>query len=230
MEEKLWTKRYILAVTILFGVCLCSNIVLSVLTIFAKNLTGLDTYAGLMTSVFTIAALSVRFIAGILLDKFNCKRVILGGMILMIIASILFIRCENITSALIYRAIQGVGFGIASTGGSTYVTKICHPTRLLEGVSYAAIANSLTGVIGPSLAYGLIGKDYDRFHLLFIVSTLIAIGTFILMLLGKDAVQISIKASSIENKNEKITWNILYLPILILFLNSLTQRDRKSVV
>ena len=79
MEEKLWTKKYILAVSILFGICFCSNIVLSVLTIFAKNLTGLDTYAGLMTSIFTIAALSVRFAAGVLLDKFNCKRVILSG-------------------------------------------------------------------------------------------------------------------------------------------------------
>lgn len=230
MEEKLWTKKYILAVSILFGICLCSNIVLSVLTIFAKNLTGLDTYAGLMTSVFTIAALSVRFIAGVLLDKFNCKRVILSGISLMIIASFLFIHCDHITSALIYRAIQGIGFGIASTGASTYVTKICHPKRLLEGVSYAAIANSLTGVIGPSLAYALIGKHYDQFQLLFIVAAIIAIGTFLLMLLGKDAHQQTITSIAAEEKNEKIKWNVLCLPVLILFLNSLTQSAITSFV
>lgn len=230
MEEKLWTKKYILAVSILFGICLCSNIVLSVLTIFAKNLTGLDTYAGLMTSVFTIAALSVRFIAGALLDKFNCKRVILSGISLMVIVSFLFIRCDHITSALIYRAIQGVGFGIASTGASTYVTKICHPNRLLEGVSYAAIANSLTGVIGPSLAYALIGKHYDQFQLLFIVAVIISIGTFLLMLLGKDAHQQTITSTAAEEKNEKMKWNVLCLPVLILFLNSLTQSAITSFV
>ena len=230
MEEKLWTKKYILAVSILFGICLCSNIVLSVLTIFAKNLTGLDTYAGLMTSVFTIAALSVRFIAGVLLDKFNCKRVILSGISLMIIASLLFIHCDHITSAFIYRAIQGIGFGIASTGASTYVTKVCHPHRLLEGVSYAAIANSLTGVIGPSLAYALIGEHYDQFQLLFIVAAVIAIGTFLLMLLGKDAHQQTTISSAVKEKNQKIKWNALFLPVLILFLNSLTQSAITSFV
>ncbi len=230
MEEKLWTKKYILAVSILFGICLCSNILLSVLTIFAKNLTGLDTYAGLMTSVFTIAALSVRFAAGVLLDKLNCKRVILSGIMLMIIASFLFIRCDHITAALIYRAIQGLGFGIASTGASTYVTKMCHPNRLLQGVGYAAIANSLTGVIGPSLAYALIGEHYDQFELLFIVATLLAVGTFLLMLLGKDASQKMIGSSSANEKHEKINWGILCLPVVILFMNSLTQSAITSFV
>ncbi|MFQ6861465.1 MAG: MFS transporter [Beduini sp.] len=230
MEEKLWTKKYILAVSILFGICFCSNIVLSVLTIFAKNLTGLDTYAGLMTSIFTIAALSVRFAAGVLLDKFNCKRVILSGISLMIIASFLFISCDDITAALVYRAVQGIGFGIASTGASTYVTKVCHPNRLLEGVSYAAIANSLTGVIGPSLAYALIGKHYDQFQLLFIVAALIAVGTFLLMLLGKDAHQQTITSSAVKEKNKKIKRNALCLPVMILFLNSLTQSAITSFV
>ena len=175
-DSRLFTGKFVLAVVILFGICMGSNIVLSVLTIFAKNLTGLDTYAGLMTSVFTIAAFCVRFGAGYLLDKFNCKKVILFGLALMIVAAILFIGCNSIITAIIYRAIQGLGFGIASTGASTYVTKICNPNRLLEGVGYAAIANSLTGVIGPSIAFMLIGSDYDRFTLLFIVATLIVVG------------------------------------------------------
>ena len=38
--------------------------------------------------------------------------------------------------------------------------------ELLEGVSYASIANSLTGVVGPSIAYSILGANYDRFKLL----------------------------------------------------------------
>ena len=177
MEEKLWTKKYILATIILFAVCLCSNIVLSPLTIFAKNLTGLDTYAGLMTSVFTIAALSVRFIAGILLDKFGSKKVVLGGIIMMTLSAFLFIGCTSIEWAVVYRLMQGIGFGIASTGASTYVVKMCNPNKILEGVSYASIANSLTGVVGPSIAYAILGDNYDRFQLLFIISLIICILT-----------------------------------------------------
>ena len=228
MKEKLWTKKYLLSVIILFAICLCSNIVLSVLTIFAKNLTGLDTYAGLMTSIFTLAALCVRFIAGILLDKFGCKKVILGGITLMMAAAFFFIDCKQIELAIIYRIMQGIGFGIASTGASTYVAKMCHPNRLLEGVSYASIANSLTGVVGPSIAYSILGANYDRFKLLFIVSLLICILTFGLMLLGKD-----VSIVSIENQNkekETINWLILIVPILVLFFNSLTQSAITSFV
>ena len=79
MKEKLWTKKYLLSVMI-----------------FAKNLTGLDTYAGLMTSIFTLAALCVRFIAGILLDKFGCKKLILGGITLMMAAAFFFIDCKQL--------------------------------------------------------------------------------------------------------------------------------------
>ncbi|MFQ7172178.1 MAG: hypothetical protein ACLRQF_08895 [Thomasclavelia ramosa] len=41
---------------------------------------------------------------------------------------------------------------------------MCHPNRLLEGVSYASIANSLTGVVGPSIAYSILGANYDALN------------------------------------------------------------------
>lgn len=228
MEEKLWTKKYILATIILFAVCLCSNIVLSPLTIFAKNLTGLDTYAGLMTSVFTIAALSVRFIAGILLDKFGSKKVVLGGIIMMTLSAFLFIGCTSIKWAVVYRLMQGIGFGIASTGASTYVVKMCNPNKILEGVSYASIANSLTGVVGPSIAYAILGDNYDRFQLLFIISLIICILTLGLILVAKD---VSIIKTNKNIKNhQKIKWTILIVPILVLFLNSLTQSAITSFI
>lgn len=228
MEEKLWTKKYILATIILFAVCLCSNIVLSPLTIFAKNLTGLDTYAGLMTSIFTIAALSVRFIAGILLDKFGSKKVVLGGIIMMTLSAFLFIGCTSIEWAVVYRLMQGIGFGIASTGASTYVVKMCNPNKILEGVSYASIANSLTGVVGPSIAYAILGDNYDRFQLLFIISLIICILTLALILVAKD---VSIIKTNKNIKNhQKIKWAILIVPILVLFLNSLTQSAITSFI
>lgn len=228
MEEKLWTKKYILATIILFAVCLCSNIVLSPLTIFAKNLTGLDTYAGLMTSIFTIAALSVRFIAGILLDKFGSKKVVLGGIIMMTLSAFLFIGCTSIEWAVVYRLMQGIGFGIASTGASTYVVKMCNPNKILEGVSYASIANSLTGVVGPSIAYAILGDNYDRFQLLFIISLIICILTLALILVAKD---VSIIKTNKNIKNhQKIKWVILIVPILVLFLNSLTQSAITSFI
>lgn len=228
MKEKLWTSKYILALLILFGISMSSNIVLSALTIFAKNLTGLDVYAGMMTSAFTLAALSVRFIAGALIDKLNCKKVILTGVLLMIIAAIFFINCNQIYIALVFRAIQGFGFGIASTGASTYITKLCPPSRLLEGIGYSSIANSLTSVIGPSLSFAIIGPEYNRFKLLFISGACISIGVFLLMIICKD-VDVNKKVKT-NDDDVKINMKLIALPFLILFANSLTQSATTSFV
>ncbi len=222
-NNTLWTGKYILAVLILFGLCLVSNMVLSALTIFAKNLTNLDTYAGLMTSIFTLGALSVRLLTGFFLDRFNCKRVILFGLGLMFISTLLFLFCDSIFTALVYRLIQGFGFGIASTGASTYTIKNTNPDYLLEGVSYSSIANGLTAVIGPSIGYSLIGLDYNRFDRLFIVGVVIIIITAVMMVLGRDVSKTEGGSPELSNKQEVINKKILIVPLIILFCNSLTQ-------
>lgn len=222
-NNTLWTGKYILAVLILFGLCLVSNMILSALTIFAKNLTNLDTYAGLMTSIFTLGALSVRLLTGFFLERFNCKKVILFGLGLMFVSTLLFLSCDSIFMALAYRLIQGFGFGIASTGASTYTIKNTNPDYLLEGVSYSSIANGLTAVIGPSIGYSLIGLNYDRFDRLFIVGIAIIIITSVMMIFGRDVTRKEEGPQEFKNNQEVINKKVLVVPLIILFCNSLTQ-------
>lgn len=225
----LWTGKYVLAVLILFGLCLVSNMILSALTVFAKNLTDLDTYAGLMTSIFTLGALSVRMLSGMLLDKLNCKRVILLGLFLMFVATLLYLNCHSIVPALIYRLVQGFGFGIASTGASTYAIKNTNPDFLLEGVSYSSIANGLTAVIGPSIGYALIGVDYDQFGRLFLVGLVIIAVTAIMMLMGKD-VAMTPASRPQENHETAFKRSVLVIPLIVLFCNALTQSGVVSFI
>lgn len=229
MNRNLWTGKFILSLSILFGISLVSNMVLSTLTVFAKNLTQVDTYAGLMTTVFTIAALSVRLFAGMLLDRFNCKKVVVGGLFLMLWATILFLFCQDINAALFFRGIQGVGFGISSTGASTYIVKNLDPKYILEGVGYSSIANGITAVIGPSLGYYLIGVRYDNFTNLFVVSSIVISILMGLMIIGKEP------ASEGGSKSRKINsgpinMRCLAVPLVLLFLNALTQSGVVSFI
>lgn len=229
MNRNLWTGKFILSLSILFGISLVSNMVLSTLTVFAKNLTQVDTYAGLMTTIFTIAALSVRLFAGMLLDRFNCKKVVVTGLFLMLCSTILFLSCQDIYAALFFRGIQGVGFGISSTGASTYIVKNLDPKYILEGVGYSSISNGITAVIGPSLGYYLIGVRYDNFTNLFVAVSIMTSVLIGLMIVGKEPVtQINYKSHKIATV--PIDMRCLAIPLVLLFLNALTQSGVVSFI
>lgn len=49
MKERLWTKNFILALVITIGVNLACNLLLSTISIYAKQITSTDAYAGVMT-------------------------------------------------------------------------------------------------------------------------------------------------------------------------------------
>ncbi len=212
-----------MAVVAMFGIYMVSSILLSVMAVYAKNLTGIDAYAGMMTSVFTFGALAVRFLTGGLVDRLGSKKIILTGIGLMIIGSSMFLNCQGITQALFARGVQGIGFGLSATATSTYIATICHSSRLLEGISYTAVAQSLSAVIGPSIGFWLIGTEYDQFQVLFLAAVGIALVTLFIMIFEKNNHVLQDGHAANDEKSQKIMWSLLLVPVLILFMNSLTQ-------
>jgi MFS family permease len=228
MKPKLWTAKYTISLVAIFFVYIGAGLLLSALTIFAKNLTGLDIYAGMMTSTFTLAALAVRVITGKAVERIKCKSAVLAGLSLSVAGSVLFINCQSIFVALAARAVQGIGFGIASTGLSTYIAKTLNPERLLEGISYGAVVTSIAMVIGPSIAFKIIGSEYDNFNLLFIISIVVGISTLFLIFVIREDRPAQQYLGSNDKSGGKIPWSLLLLPTFIMFLNSLTQSSITS--
>ncbi|QUI23741.1 MFS transporter [Vallitalea pronyensis] len=222
-KEKLWSRGYIIALIVMFGLFIVISISLSLLTIYAKNLTGVDTYAGIMTSIFTVGALAMRFVSGSLTERLGNKRVILIGIILMIGATGMFLLADTIGVVFIGRTLQGVGFGLSTTATSTYISVICHPSRLLEGIGFTAIAQSLSAVIGPVVGFWLVGPDYRGFTLLFLVMMGIGLLTLLLMLFGKGHGNEEKIVHQSHGCKDAFSWAYLRLPIIILFLNALSQ-------
>lgn len=223
MKEKLWTPNFIWALVVMFGIYMVSSILLSLMAIFAKEITNQDTYAGMMTSVFTLGALSVRFLAGKLIEYFSSKKVVLTGIALMIIGSLFFIDCQYITLALIGRVLQGIGFGMSATATNTYIATMCHPTRLLEGISFTSVAMSLTAVLGPAIGFQIVGVNFNRFNWLFIITIGIGLITFFIMTFERPVHVESTDVKFISHNAKAVLWRPLILPVMILFMNALTQ-------
>ena len=69
-KEKLWTKEFLLANGIQFGVNLGYFMLYSTIGIYTRGLTSVEFYVGLVTGIFTFASLLTRLISGRLLERF----------------------------------------------------------------------------------------------------------------------------------------------------------------
>lgn len=217
-----------MTLAIMFGLFVSAGVVMSVIGIYAKNLTGLDTYAGMMFTTYGMGALAVRFLAGNLVDRFSAKSVILAGTLILGVGSLWQYLAPDITQLLFSRVFQGAGFGLATTAAITQLAMICPPSRLVDGVGFGAVAQSLSAVLSPLIGFRLIGSEYTGFPLLFLASLAIVGVTFLLVFFTKQGENSVHTEVSTDDGDGKIRWSWLSLPVLILFLSSLSQSSIMS--
>ena len=204
-------------------------LLISVISIFAKQLSGSDTYAGMMASIFALSGLFARFISSYLLDHYSIKKTLIISESLMVLASFIYVFCDSYWLAFALRGIQGFGYSIAVTSMSTYIVKIIPIEYRLEGIGYSSLTSSLANVVGPMIAFVILGEKYTGFQSLFIVVLI----TAMIALLGF----VSLKESSknIEEKNQihdnqKLNWFSILLPFIILFIVNLTNAAPSSLL
>ncbi|NFI06992.1 MFS transporter [Clostridium botulinum] len=226
-KEKLWSKYFILALIITVGVNLTCNLLLSTISIYAKKITGVDSYAGIMTGAFTLAALFIRVFAGKLLDKLGRKKILILGVVITAFSTIGYIFSNGIILLVIFRVMQGFGFGISSTAIATIVTDVTPSARMLEGIGYSGVGITITTAIGPSMALHIVGRGYNEFNLLFITTFAVSIITILVALFLSYEKNINIQCEKFkiiksDTDSNRINKEIL-IPALILFLAAVAE-------
>lgn len=207
---------------VFFGINLNSNLLLSVMSLYAQKLSASTAQIGLMTSLFSLSALVVRLSAGVLIDRFGCKRLTVMGLLLMCLSTFGYLFSNSIYGAFAFRVCQGVGFGIATTAGSTAVVKACPQERMMEGVGYASVAATVTSAVGPTVAYSILGSGYIHFSPLFMSTGLVAVVSLILACGIRKSKRVP-KERSGREEDDVILWKWLMIPIFATFASSFTQ-------
>lgn len=222
MKERLWTRNFILALVITIGVNLACNLLLSTISIYAKQITSTDAYAGVMTGAFTLAALFIRIVAGKMLDKIGRRKVLMFGVGITVLSTVAYLLTNNIYIIIFLRVMQGVGFGISSTAIATIVTDITPESRMLEGIGYSGVGITITTAIGPSIALALVGENYDKFNVLFIVTAAVALFTILLSfkLSYKEVVS---KKEEGTCDGEGISISKIIIPSIVLFIAAVAE-------
>ena len=133
-------------------------------------------------AALTLAAFFSRPVAGWGLDKYGRKLIYLGGLLVFLVPSILYIFMLPVTLLIVFRFMQGLGWGVANTSSWTAASDIVPSQRLGEGMGFFSATLSISMAVAPAVALWLIAQY--SFELLFLVcSILVVISTILAMLI-----------------------------------------------
>ncbi|MFC3884115.1 MFS transporter [Bacillus songklensis] len=194
-KPKLWTKNFISVSLSSFFLFLTFYDLLVTLPIYAlQDLHGDESNAGLIVTVFIIAAIIIRPLAGKWMESVGMRFILISSLLIFFAASTFYFTSHSMISLLILRFFHGIGFGMATTATGAIVADIIPDARRGEGMGYYALSMNLAMVIGPFL--GLTAMQQWGMNVLFTISAICALCAFIaglsIKLLKKEQTEIPV--------------------------------------
>lgn len=158
MSEKrpIWTKNFInLSISTFFIFAVFYALLTFVPIYVMTDLEGSAAQAGLAVSVFLVSAIIVRFVAGMILEKYGKRRVLIISVLMFAISTVLYVFINDFTLLLLLRFFHGIWFSLVTTVAGAIAADIIPPERRGEGLGYYGIAMNLAVVAGPFIVLSL---------------------------------------------------------------------------
>ncbi|MDR2133266.1 MAG: MFS transporter [Clostridiales Family XIII bacterium] len=155
-REKLWTKNFIMLTLVNMSFMFGFNMLHPTLPLFITDLGGTKAQVGAVAAAFSVAAVATRFFAPLILQKFGKKRMLYTGVSLTLAVTFACGFAETLPFILIFRALQGVGFGFVSTLTTTLAADLLPDERRGEGIGYFGMGITAVTAISPALGLFLV--------------------------------------------------------------------------
>lgn len=177
-STKLWTKNYIFMLFANLFIYLAFYMLTPTLPAYAKLCGGSSLEASLVVSTFSITSLLVRLFIGNIMDKIEVKPLLfLGGIILG--ASTLSYNYLPLDAIIVVRVIQGIGWGLASTGAAAIFSDIVPKEKRGEGMGYYSLSMIVSMALSPLIAIEIMNLSSFK-NIVFISIALVIVGILFL--------------------------------------------------
>lgn len=222
MAEKrpIWTKSFINISISTFFIFTVFYALLTFMPLYVLNdLNGTATEGGLAVSVFLISAIIMRFFAGMILEKFGKKNILVGSVLMFTVSAVLYPFVDSLEMLLLLRFFHGIWFSLVTTVAGAIAADIIPAERRGEGLGYYGIAMNLAVVAGPFIALFL--QPFVASRTIFIIFAVIMIVGFFCALAVKVEELAPVKAEkrklSLADFLEKRSVPIASVGFLIAF-------------
>ncbi len=219
-STKLWTKNYIFMLFSNLFIYLAFYMLTPTLPAYAKLCGGNNLEASLVVSTFSITSLLIRLFIGNIMDKIEIKPLLFLGAIILAGSTLSYIWLP-IDAIILVRVIQGIGWGLASTGAAAIFSNIVPKEKRGEGMGYYSLSMIMSMALSPMVAI-VIMNLYSFKNIALISISLAFIGILFL-----SQVKIPIKTSANLNSTSKFSLADSFekkaaLPSLLCFLVVIT--------
>lgn len=171
--REIWTPAFIQLFLVATVIAFATQFQATTFPLYVQSLGGSLTAAGLMTSVYMGAsALCKPFVGDLLRRKPKKRLFVIAGICFAAIIS-LFGCIPYIPLLMLVRVINAPFYSVCNTAVTTMTTDILPDDRLVEGLGYYNLAQTLSYALGPSIALFLIERY--SFKMLFFVCAAFAL-------------------------------------------------------
>lgn len=168
-REPLWTSSFIFLSLSNLSLFIAFQMLLPTLPVYVQQLGGTEAMAGLVIGVFTVSAVLIRPLAGLMADIYGRQLPFFLGLGIFALSVFGYNWVPTVALLLALRFLHGLGWGLAGTSAGTVAADIVPKNRLSEGMGYFGLASTLAMAIAPAIGLWVI-KTLG-FSLLFYSST-----------------------------------------------------------
>ncbi|WP_077616182.1 MFS transporter [Caenibacillus caldisaponilyticus] len=181
MEKKprLWTKPFILLVFANLFTFMSFQMLIPTLPARVDALGGSSVAVGLVTTLFSIAAVLMRPFIGYILGYSPRRKLVLIGSAALLAVTASYLALPIVIVFLILRFIHGLAWGWSTTANGTAAVDLVPPSRIGEGLGYYSLAIAIGMIIAPSV--GIYVYQHYNFTAQIMLSVLLGIVAFILL-------------------------------------------------
>jgi MFS family permease len=183
-SDTFWTQNFVFISVANLLMSIAFYFLIPTLPVYLEMDLGVSRgYVGLVLAAYTIAALLIRPLTGMAVDRKGRKMIYLISFLLFSLLFSVYVAATTLAIMIAVRVFHGFAWGISSTAGSTLVVDIIPPSRRGEGLGVFGLSMTIAMAIGPMLGLWLSsGGNYPR---LFIGASLLSLAGFILLLMVK---------------------------------------------
>ncbi|ARI75946.1 MFS transporter [Halobacillus mangrovi] len=186
-KQPLWTKSFLNVCFSNFFVFLVFYLMFVTLPIYAiDQLKVNESQSGLVITIFLVAAILIRPLAGQWIDTVGRKPIVVLSLSLFLISSFLYMFVHSFILILLVRFIQGLGFGMGTTVLGALAADVVPDQRKGEGMGYFAMSMNFAMVLGPFLGLTIIQSF--NFVSMFLICAVFGVVAFISGLMIKNPV------------------------------------------
>lgn len=159
MNEKLWTRNYILLAAGNLFMTIGFYFLMPTLPVYVIDVLGAQKHdVGYILAAYTISALIIRPFTGYAIDAIGRKWIYLISF--LIFALMLSVYPFMLTFAALFalRFFHGFTWGITTTTGSTTVVDIIPSTKRGRGIGYYGMSFTISMALGPVIAITILHR------------------------------------------------------------------------